>query len=184
MSFVTISLTKELKTSKFRQGWIDGLRDDLSKFFGASSAFARASQHLQIYGAEHNSAPLSFAPAHVGEFRYQAAETFLRVKLRLNPKEADHIELLRLMQSAIDQQNEVLAGAKLDERVLVAIEAANDYAPQVLKREWERVKGREKSFRIARLLFGVIAAVILVTFLILLWSGRFGIQLRHHTAGR
>ena len=175
VSFVTMSLTKELKTSEFRQAWIDGLRDDLAKFFGAARAFARASQSVQVHGQNYQSAPLSFGPAQAGEFRYQAAEAFSRVKLRLNPKEVEHIELLRLMRSAIDQQNEMLAAHTPVEPVLAAIDAANEYAPQVLKREWERVKAGETPFRVARAAFGAVAAGVLGTFLMLLWSGRFGI---------
>ena len=175
VSFVTMSLTKELKTSEVRQAWIDGLRDDLSKFFGAARAFARATQSVHVHGANYQSAPLSFGPAQAGEFRYQAAESLSKVKLRLNPNEAEHIELYRLMQSAVDRQNEMLATQGPVEPVLAAIETANDYAPQVLKREWERVKAGERSFRVARASFGVIAAVVLILFIVLLWSGRFGI---------
>lgn len=175
VSFVTMSLTKELKTSEFRQAWIDGLRDDLAKFFGAARAFARASQSVQVHGENYQSALLSFGPTQAGEFRYQAAEAFSRVKLRLNLKKIEHIELLRLMQSAIDLQNEVLSARTPVEPVLAAIDAANEFAPQVLKREWERVKAGERPFRIARATVGLTAAVVLITFLLLLWSGRFGI---------
>jgi hypothetical protein len=175
ISFVTMSLTKELKTSEFRQAWIDGLRDDLSKFFGAARAFARASQSVQLFGRNYQSLPLSFGAAQVGDFRYQAAESYSRVKLRLNPKEVEHIELLRLMRIAIERQNEMLSANTPVEPVITAIDHANDYAPQVLKREWERVKEGERPFRIARAAFGAIAAIVLVGFLVLLWGGRFGI---------
>jgi hypothetical protein len=175
VSFVTMSLTKELKTSEFRQAWIDGLRDDLSNFFGAARAFARAAESVQVHGATYQSAPLSFDPKQVGEFRYQAAEAFSRVKLRLNTKETEHVELLRLLRDALDQQNKMLAEKTSVLPVLTAIDAANEYAPQVLKREWERVKAGERPFRIARATFGVIAAVVLVVFLVYLMSGRFGI---------
>lgn len=175
VSFVTMSLTKELKTSEFRQAWIDGLREDLSKFLGAARAMARATQSVHVHGAQFQSVPLAFSPQQAGEFRYQAAETLSKIKLRLNPGEAEHIELLRLLRCAVDRQNEMLATQGPIEPVLAAIDAANDYAPQVLKREWERVKVGEISFRVVRALFGVIAAVVLVIFIALLWSGRFGI---------
>ncbi|HKE96605.1 MAG TPA: hypothetical protein VKB34_20010, partial [Povalibacter sp.] len=41
-SFVNLTLNKEQKTSEFRQAWIDALRADLSAFFAAARAFARA----------------------------------------------------------------------------------------------------------------------------------------------
>src|SRR5450759_2566061 len=43
-SFVNLTLTKEQKTSEFRQAWIDALRQDLATFFATVRAFARAAQ--------------------------------------------------------------------------------------------------------------------------------------------
>jgi hypothetical protein len=175
ISFVTLTLTKELKTSEFRQAWIDGLREDLARFFGASRAFARAAEGVQVHGTEYKSAPLTFGDEKISEVRYQAAETFSKVKLRLNPKEPEHVELLRLMRRAIDEQNSMLKGQTSVDVVLTAIEVANDFAPSVLKREWERVKDGERSFRIARNVFVSVAIATLVGFIVLLWSGKFGI---------
>jgi hypothetical protein len=170
-----MSLTKELKTSEFRQAWIDGLREDLSKFFGAARAMAQATQSVHAHGANYQSMPLAFSPTQAGEFRYHAAESLSKVKLRLNPNEAEHVEFLRLLWGAVSRQNEMLATQGPVEPVLATIDAANDYAPQVLTREWERVKSGERSFRVTRASFGIIAVVVLIGFIGLLWSGRFGI---------
>ena len=103
IAFVNLTLTKEMKTSEFRQAWIDGLRDELAAFFGASRAFARATEGMQLF--DLNQVPqiaLPFTAEKISDLRYQAAETFSKVKLRLNPDEAEHNELLRLMKRSLD----------------------------------------------------------------------------------
>lgn len=61
-----------------------------------------------------------------------------------------HNELLRLMRVAIDEQNSFFKGTGDMARTLKAVDNAAEYAPQILKAEWERVKKGELAFRIAR----------------------------------
>lgn len=173
ISFVNLTLTKEQKTSEFRQAWIDALRQDLATFFATARAFARASQELQHFGAgAQGGAPLSFTEQKISDLRYQIAETRYRIQLRLNPREPEHAELLRLMQTAIDRQQGALANPSSTDEVLQAVERAAEFSTQILKTEWERVKQGELPFRIARnwvapITFG--ASVLLVA---LLWLGK------------
>jgi hypothetical protein len=151
ISFVTLTLNKEQKTSEFRQAWIDGLRNDLASFFAAVRAFARATQeraHGEANGVP--STPFAFTEEAVSGFRHQVAEVRYRIQLRLNPQEANHQELLRLMTAAVEKQQKAMAGEVRTEEVLAALEAAAAFAPQVLKVEWERVKQGELPFRIVR----------------------------------
>jgi hypothetical protein len=172
VSFVNLTLTKELKTSEFRQTWIDGLRQDLAQFFGAARAFARAVEELKAHGAN---GPLRIREEKVSDLRYQAAETFSKIRLRLNSKETEHEELLRLLKRAIDEQNEMLAQATSTEKTLKAIDLANEYARSVLKKEWERVKRGELAFRIARNWLAPIIFVLSIAFVIFVWTGAFKI---------
>lgn len=173
ISFVNLTLTKEQKTSEFRQAWIDALRQDLATFFATARAFARANQELQHFGVgAQGGAPLSFTEQSISDLRYQIAETRYRIQLRLNPKETEHIELLRLMQAAIDKQQNAVASPNSTDVVLEAVERAAEFAPQILKSEWERVKKGELAFRVARnwvapATFGL--SLLLVT---LLWLGK------------
>jgi hypothetical protein len=173
ISFVNLTLTKEQKTSEFRQAWIDALRQDLATFFATARAFARANQELQHFGVgAQGGAPLSFTEQKISDLRYQIAETRYRIQLRLNPKEPEHVELLRLMQAAIDKQQSALATSNSTDEVLLAVERAAEFAPQILKTEWERVKEGEFAFRVARnwvapITFG--ASILLVA---LLWFGK------------
>jgi hypothetical protein len=151
ISFVTLTLSKEQKTSEFRQTWIDGLRSDLASFFAAVRAFARSTEeraHGQANGLP--STPFAFTEETVSMLRHQVAEVRYRIQLRLNPKEADHRELLQLMTAAVEMQQKAMAEQARTEEVLAAVEAAATFAPQVLKVEWERVKQGERPFRIVR----------------------------------
>jgi hypothetical protein len=172
ISFVNLTLTKEQKTSEFRQAWIDALREDLSTFFASTRAFARATQEargLTVCGADE--APFAMTKQKIGDLRYQVAETRYRIQLRLNPKEAEHLELLRLMECAITKQQEVISGRGNTEDALQAVEAAATYAPQILKLEWERVKEGELPFRLARNWIAPSIFVCLSVFIVLLFTG-------------
>jgi hypothetical protein len=173
ISFVNLTLTKEQKTSEFRQAWIDALREDLATFFASTRAFARATQEAQgSTGQSENEAPFAMTKEKISDLRYQVAETRYRIQLRLNPKEAEHTELLRLMQVAITKQQEVLQGKNSTENVLQAVETAAAYGPQILKSEWDRVKKGELPFRLARNWIAPLIIILSMVFIFLLWTGR------------
>jgi hypothetical protein len=176
ISFVNLTLTKEQKTSEFRQAWIDALREDLAQFLGAARAFARAIETLHQFGPDYKSkAPLSITDEKVSDLRYQAAETFCRIQLRLNPDEPEHTELLRLLRRAIEEQNTMLASGGGIDATMKAIESATAYAQPVLKKEWERVKHGELPFRIARNWVAPIVVLLSVSLVLFIWNGTFKI---------
>jgi phosphoenolpyruvate synthase/pyruvate phosphate dikinase len=174
ISFVNLTLNKEQKTSEFRQAWIDGLRDELAKFLAAARAFARAVEVVNTHGAEYQEKTvLRMSDEKVSELRYQAAEMLCKIQLRLNPNEAEHEELLRLLRRAVKEQNAMLRDRSGIEETMAAIELANTYAQPVLKAEWERVKKGELPFRIARNLVAPTIGVLSLVFAALLYFGKF-----------
>jgi hypothetical protein len=178
LSFVTMTLTKELKTSEFRQTWIDGLRQELAAFFGAARAFARAVEASQsAAAAPDGQVPLGLTAERISDLRYQAGEMLSKIMLRLNPNKEEHVELLRLLRRAIDEQNSMLtSGAPDASPTIKAIEAANEYARPVLKKEWERVKKGEPPFRLARNWLAPGVIVLSIAFIWWVGSGGFGAQ--------
>lgn len=169
ISFVSLTLNKEQKTSEFRQAWIDGLRNDLASFFAAVRAFARATQeHRPSQEGGKAETPFAFTDQAVSDLRHQVAETRYRIQLRLNPKEANHVELLRLMNTAVAKQQSAMFGQVQTEEVLAALEAAAGFAPQVLKAEWERVKRGELPFRVVRNWIAPIVFVLSIVFVVVL----------------
>lgn len=119
--------------------------------------------------------PIRIGEEKISELRYQAAETLGRIRLRLNPDEPEHEELLRLLVKAVRIQNEVLANGGAVQPALNAIEAANEYARPVLKKEWKRVKAGELTFRIVRNWLAPIIFVLSLAFLIFMGNGAFKI---------
>lgn len=151
ISVVTLTLTKEQKTSEFRQAWIDGLRQDLAEFLASARAMARASEELAAFGSQYASTPFTMPASQIAEIRRAVAVVFYRIELRLNVDEPEHKELLRLLTRAIDEQNYQLQSQSFDVKsVLQVIETAAEYARPVLKAEWNRVKHGEPQFRRVR----------------------------------
>lgn len=151
ISVVSLTLTKEQKTSEFRQAWIDGLRQDLSDYFAAARAMARAYEELAAFGPQYAAMPFTLPQGQVAAIRQNVAVVFYRIKLRLNPEEAEHKELLRLLSRVTEQQNAQFQTKAPDPQlVLLAIEAAAEFARPVLKAEWNRVKQGEPQFRLVR----------------------------------
>lgn len=176
IAFVNLTLNKEQNTSEFRQAWIDALREDLAQFLGAARSFARAIEVLHTFGPDYKSkVPLTISEEKISDLRYQAAETFCRIQLRLNSNEPEHVELLRLLRRAIDEQNAMLSSGGPIQPTMKAIETATEYAQPVLKAEWDRVKEGELPFRIARNWVAPIIVVLSLAFVVFLWNGTFKI---------
>ncbi len=176
ISFVNLTLNKEQKTSEFRQAWIDGLREDLSSFFACARAFARATEEHKAFGpSNENTTYLAMTAEKISEIRYQVAETRCRIQLRLNLSEPEHKELFRLMQGATESQQKMLRGQGDTAATLKAIEAAAEYAPQILKSEWERVKRGEFAFRAVRNWIAPTIFVLSLLFIFLVASGKMNI---------
>lgn len=176
ISFVNLTLTKEQKTSEFRQAWIDKLREDLAAFFAGARAFARASEALHLVGSDYKEkVPLLITDEKISSIRYQAAETLYRIKLRLNADEVEHNELQRLLDRAVAEQNKMLIERTDGTETFNAIDLAAEYARPILKKEWERVKKGELPFRIARNWVAPIIVALSIAFVIFLWNGTFKI---------
>ena len=175
ISFVNLTLTKEQKTSEFRQAWIDGLREDLSTFLSAARACARAFEAKTALGQNYSKTQFPFSDDQVAELRHSLAQSFYKIKLRLNPDETEHIELLRLMTRALEEQNkQQVEQNPSGSEVLLAIERISDYARPVLKTEWTRVKRGELPFRVVRNWIAPVIVILCVVFIGLLINGRFG----------
>ncbi|MGO3785905.1 MAG: hypothetical protein ACTJIB_12785 [Pseudoalteromonas prydzensis] len=104
--------------------------------------------------------------------RYQVAEAYSRVTLKLNHNEENHEELLRLMKVAILKQNEALQYKSNSVQVMEAIETATNYDKPLIKKEWGRVKRGEPAFLFARI--GAIS-LIAVLFLAVICLITFGV---------
>lgn len=149
ISFVNLILSKEQKTSEFRQAWIDGLRGDLAIFFSSARALCRTMEETRSPNTtDEDIQDLKFTKEKNGNMRLASAESLYRIKLRLNKNEPEHKELSRLLESAIITQNRINTEKGKDyAEAFNAIELATSYSQDILKKEWDRVKLGEKSFQ-------------------------------------
>lgn len=174
LSIVSLTLSKELKTSEFRQAWIDGLRDDLASFLSAARAFSRFMDAKRRLGDDYKSKVLfPISDEKLGDLRHVAALSMYKIKLRLNSDEGNQKKLLDLLDQAIVSQNKVLEeGKKIS--VLDAVDRVANQSQVVLKQEWERVKKGEKAFRILRNIVAPgIAVITIMLIIVVLINQRF-----------
>ncbi|MDB5855310.1 MAG: hypothetical protein JWR22_3351 [Herminiimonas sp.] len=139
--------TKETKISEFRQAWIDSLRDELAKLFSYSRTLARAVQEDRNpqFGV---SVRYRISDEKITEVRHGSAETYYRIKLRLNRDQDDHKDLSHRLARMMEEMQQYLNNNDTDAAVpLSYVEQASDFAEQVLKSEWNTVKRGEKGFR-------------------------------------
>jgi hypothetical protein len=127
IAFVGLIITKEQKTTEFRQDWINSQRADLALMM----AYSRNASGLEA--KELAEAALRFDEAHG------------RVRLRENPKCPEWSIVL----DALDRlRSEAFSTRAFD------VSPTNDWIVEMsqinLKKEWDRVKGGEFWFRHAR----------------------------------
>lgn len=140
VSLLGLIVSKEQKTSEFRQAWIDALRSELSAVIAHANA---------IHGA--GSASMG-SPAELWRVVRQdfvgINEATAKIRLRLNPKEPRAIAVL----AAVESLEQLLApGRPMDYLQINAMEKKLVGEAQVLlKEEWLRVQTGEPTYRIAR----------------------------------
>ncbi|WP_449286465.1 hypothetical protein [Marinobacter sp. PE14] len=153
-SLIGLIISKEHKTSEFRQAWIDALRNDLSELIGCVDAVA---QHMRV--VENDSQGQGAVQTELFEkvkpeiVRSEAL--YCKVLLRINPKE--HVELVNRLEKIRKSFDQGIIPTTDDLHDLEMSLVSESQA--TLKREWERVKRGETTFRVAK-----ISALIFVVF--------------------
>jgi hypothetical protein len=145
VSLVGLLITKDLKTTEFRQHWIDKLRDDIAEF---TSFHAMIKYHIQLNGGKEKDTK-EFKQETFKLFKTEIIEmerVYTSILLRLNPKE--HIKIIKKLDELKASYNsEAMLSVKimdtLEDELLALFQAD-------LKKEWKRVKSGELSFRIAK----------------------------------
>ncbi len=173
ISFINMTMTKEMKTSEFRQSWIDALREDIATFLSCARMFARALEECDSFDS-------LFADDKIKNVRQEATERFYKIKLRLNLNEDAHQKFLDLLQSLITEQNQnITQGSRDPQKIFELLDEITTKAATLLKFEWQRVKKGEWPFRIARnwiapivFILGIIAAIYMLS------TSHFGPELK------
>jgi hypothetical protein len=177
VSFVVTVLSKEQKTSEFRQAWIDGLRQDLADFAGIIAVHHPEIQSRLKRGEDMKAIEATFVtPDHLATVK-QLEITRLRILFRLNPTEHETlIERLDALYHYSAREESKHPGTEY--------ELFEDYVAEsqrVLKKEWKRVKRGEPTFQVTKWasLLLVIAATVVGGFYAL--RHMTGSEIKNHT---
>ena len=156
IAFLGLIISKEQKTSEFRQAWIDSLRKEISKLISHANAIEGLLQNLPL---KHEG-----VLAFVHEDFIGANRAIASVRLRLNPSEPASVRVLNTIEAIETMFNTaVLNNVAPDVHALNTIERRLvDETASVLKDEWRRVKSGELAYQAAKYLaFALIVVAIL-----------------------
>lgn len=138
--FISTVLTKEQKTSDFRQVWIDELRKDIAQFIaGVSEVIALHNFKLKDASAYEEFLDNNFERIH----ELQTIEH--RIVLRLNPIE--HETLLNQVKAFRRKMLEAYKCADREEQEEALTKQLLDTTKMILATEWKKVKVGEPTFQ-------------------------------------
>lgn len=148
VSFLGLVISKEQKTSEFRQAWIDALRADISLYLSHINAISDSSVSTYKNDTDRINALMPLYS--------KLNETNFNIVLRLNHREKLHSNIIQCLDAFQDfsQRGELGSGMirPVEKEML-------ENAQQLLKAEWSRVKRGEPTFIAAK----VAALLIVVT---------------------
>lgn len=163
LSLVGLIISKENKTSEFRQQWIDSFREEISELIGRLEVILL---HGRLFDFEVVKKGGDIAPQLLNDFLgkikdevKEAHSLHRKILLRLNPSEHQNIRII------MDEVETVLRKTKPEEaEVNTLMDKLVETIQKELKKEWKRVKAGEPFFRITKWL---VSFIVLTTTLIL-----------------
>jgi hypothetical protein len=153
-SLLGLIISKDQKTSEFRQEWIDELRLDIA------IRVAHAHQ-IHAYSSVRGSGTDQELWTATREDFIQLNKASTRIKLRLNHNEAESKLLLRSMLELESLFRTPLTIASLGE-INKIVDSIERDAPIILKTEWTRVKNGEPIYYWARWIAGALSVLLIV----------------------
>lgn len=175
-SFLALVISKENKTSEFRQAWIDALRSEVADFIAAVRQFQSALYSEILYPTKVHAEIHSESIKRIHEFadRLQLSSNLIRLRLHtkgdenyLSKELIDHMNTVtEKMTESNDLRATIPSGKPMDPATIAAYKVLNkvtldallpfrETAQKLLKHEWERVKKGEPWFRWSRCAFAL-----------------------------
>jgi len=139
VSLIGLIISKEQKTSEFRQAWIDALRGEVAAVIAHANAIhGSAAANFDTSAKLWETARLDFVGIN---------DATARIRLRLNPSEKDSQAVLGSISALESSINSMLMdSALLNETEKKLVEDAQI----LLKKEWRRVQRGEPFFVLAK----------------------------------
>ncbi|WP_369646785.1 hypothetical protein [Variovorax sp. V118] len=151
VAFLVAVLSKEQKTSEFRQHWIDSLGNDIAELIGEATLLHEVSDRMTGQPLKKTEEQTEARYSNLVKVRTLIA----RIELRVNPREnAEFLAALNAIRRPAFQRERLLRAKRID--------ALTSAAQAMLKKEWKRVKTGEPTFRLTKF----VAAALFTTALI------------------
>lgn len=165
ISFIITVLSKDQKTSEFRQAWIDSLRNEISELLSLADLYAGI-----VYSKRAANDDFDKIKEYLISRQDDLAKIdglIIKIKLRLNKSE--HKTLISMIEKLTDA--DMIASRK---EYTEHIKETTIESQDILKKEWERVKAGEFSFRMIK--WGSLGiAIFLLLFTAIYFSGKLTI---------
>jgi hypothetical protein len=139
-SLLTLVISKESKTSEFRQTWIDAFRNDVAEAIGSLTLL------LPLFSERDGTSD----GKELHEPLLRASSALARVELRLNLLEEDHQDLQNLIHEAEQAFHDAENGAYDSDAANDMSRRIVDKTQMILKSEWDRVRNGEPAFQMAK----------------------------------
>lgn len=153
ITLLGLIISKEQKTSEFRQAWIDALRGEIASYITSVNAIVDA---IAVDYDGHAKKVEALSPLYAA----MNTATF-NIMLRLNPDETlskrvlDSMAALHALMS--DESKLTSTSIRSSEANLLAA------SQLLLKSEWRRVKGGELTFKFTKIFASIVVAAALAT---------------------
>lgn len=156
ISLVGLIVAKESKVSEFRQSWIDALRSELSAFLTNANSVA-SSKKIEFKSEKER---LEFLQPSYEKLN----EAYYSIALRLNSTE---MESRAVQSSMVLISKYIIHGEDSDFSHFNShrIEFVNN-SNALLKKEWNRVKSGEKTYRVAKWVAAISTIALIATALL------------------
>lgn len=162
VSFIGLIISKENKTSEFRQAWIDELRKDISDYI------ALTLQHAFYYSSVRSSnqgQARELINKHFSEESHNVESIYTRIFLRLNHT-GEHKEILEVLQNSFKTYVETINKDNLSSTLSNYNAELRSKTVELLKTEWEKVKEGEPIFSETKeyipILLGIIFSILIL----------------------
>lgn len=148
VSLLGLIISKEQKTSEFRQAWVDALRSEITAYLTSFNAIADA---VGVTYKDHAEKVKALAPLYS-----QLNQASFAITLRVNPDESRSKAVLACMKrfQQLTANDSNMVPAKIRPIELDFLNASKE----LLKYEWKRVKRGELTFIVTK----VLAAIVVI----------------------
>lgn len=152
VSLLGLVISKEQKTSEFRQAWIDSLRSEIVAYLASFNAIADA---LSVTYKDHGEKVVALSPLY-SKFN----EANFAIILRINPTE----DLSKALMVCLQKFHDLASDEKriTAENIRPLEKEFLNSSKDLLKFEWNRVKFGELTFKITKIISIIIIFMILL----------------------